>query len=192
LKLRKLKFKADNIKYEEAKNDERQYREHVEIEREKEVFNLTEDQRLELKKKFRKATVLCHPDKVSEEFKDAAQRIFIELKEAYDASNLQKVNELLSDLEKGSHFKARSETVFEKDLLKAAIAKLKRQIKSLEKEIVTIKLSSVYKVVSNIKGLGSIFQYNERKAERRAEFSEDGAQDHRNITAVNDPDLKDS
>jgi isopentenyldiphosphate isomerase len=163
LKLRKLKFKADNIKYQEAENDERQYREQVETEREKEVFDLTEEQRLELRKKFRKATVLCHPDKVSEEFKDAAQRIFIELKEAYDASNLHKVDELLNDLEKGNYFKARSETVFEKDLLRVAIAKLKRQVKNLETEITNIKLSSAFKIVNDIKDWDLYFSTTKEK-----------------------------
>lgn len=163
LKLRKLKFKADKAKYEEADNDERQYREEVETEKEKEVFDLTEEQRLELKKKFRKATVLCHPDKVSDEFKDAAQRIFIELKAAYDVSNLLKVNELLNDLEKGNYFKARSETVFEKDLLKAAIAKLKRQIKNIETEIVAIKQSDTFKVVNDIKDWNVYFKTTKEK-----------------------------
>ncbi len=169
LKLRKIKFKADKNKYEEAENDERQYREQVEIERAKEVFDLTEEQRVELKKKFRKATVLCHPDKVSDEFKDAAQRIFIELKEAYDASNLKKVDELLNDLEKGNYFKARSETVLEKDLLKAAIAKLKRQIRNLETEIVAIKLSDTFKVVNDINDWDVYFNSVKEKLKKELE-----------------------
>jgi hypothetical protein len=145
LKLRKLKFKSDKTKYEEAENDERQYREQVDTEKEKEIFELTDEQKLELKKKFRKATVLCHPDKVADEFKEAAQRIFIELKQAYDANDLKKVTEILDDLEKGNFFKTKSETVQEKDLLKVAIAKLKRQIKILETEIITIKESDTFK-----------------------------------------------
>jgi len=169
LKLRKLKFKQDKAKHEEAENDERQYREQVETEKEKEVFDLTEEQRSELKKKFRKATVLCHPDKVSDEFKDAAQRIFIELKAAYDTSNLRKVNELLNDLEKGNYFKARSETIFEKDLLKAAIAKLKMQIKYLETEIVAIKQSNTYKVVVVIKDWDAYFNSTKDKLKNELE-----------------------
>jgi len=111
LRLRKLKFKGNKEKYEEAENDEKQYEEHLKTEKDKEIFELTADEKIELKKKFRKATVLCHPDKVSEEFKDAAQKIFIELKEAYDRNNLKRVNEILEDLEKGNYFKTKSETV---------------------------------------------------------------------------------
>jgi|SRR5690625_3929356 len=117
LKLRKLKFKENKAKFEEAENDERHYREQIDNEKEKEIFELSDEQKVELKKKFRKATVLCHPDKVNDEFKEAAQQIFIELKQAYDANDLKKVSEILEELEKSNYFKSKSETILEKDLL---------------------------------------------------------------------------
>ncbi len=169
LKLRKLKFKSDKSKFEEAENDERQYREQVNSEKEKEIFELTDEQKLELKKKFRKATVLCHPDKVVDEFKEAAQRIFIELKQAYDANDLKKVTEILDDLEKGNFFKTKSETVQEKDLLKAAIAKLKRQINILETEIITIKESDTFKTIISIEDWDEYFQRTKEKLQRELE-----------------------
>ncbi|SFT10239.1 PLD-like domain-containing protein [Porphyromonadaceae bacterium NLAE-zl-C104] len=169
LKLRKLKFKSDKTKYEEAENDERQYREQVHTEKEKEIFELTDEQKLELKKKFRKATVLCHPDKVTDEFKEAAQRIFIELKQAYDANDLKKVSEILDELEKGNFFKTKSETVQEKDLLKAAIAKLKRQINILETEIITIKESDTFKTIIRIEDWDDYFQRTKEKLQRELE-----------------------
>lgn len=169
LKLRKLKFKSDKSKFEEAENDERQYREQVNTEKEKEIFELTDEQKLELKKKFRKATVLCHPDKVADEFKEAAQRIFIELKQAYDANDLKKVSEILDDLEKGNFFKTKSETVQEKDLLKAAIAKLKRQIKILETEIITIKEKDTFKTIISIEDWDDYFQKTKEKLQRELE-----------------------
>ena len=169
LKLRKLKFKSDKTKYEEAENDERQYREQVNTEKEKEIFELTDEQKAELKKKFRKATVLCHPDKVADEFKEAAQRIFIELKQAYDANDLKKVSEILEELEKGNYFKTKSETVQEKDLLKAAIAKLKRQIKILETEIITIKESETFKTIISIEDWDDYFKRTKEKLQRELE-----------------------
>ncbi|MDY3537265.1 phospholipase D-like domain-containing protein [Riemerella anatipestifer] len=169
LKLRKLKFKSDKTKFEEAENDERQYREQIDTEKKKEIFELTDEQKLELKKEFRKATVLCHPDKVADEFKDAAQRIFIDLKEAYDANDLKKVSEILNELEKGSFFKTKSETVQEKDLLKVAIAKLKRQIKILETEIISIKESETFKTIISIEDWDDYFQRTKEKLQRELE-----------------------
>ncbi|MCU7558974.1 hypothetical protein N4T42_01490 [Riemerella anatipestifer] len=122
-----------------------------------------------MKKEFRKATVLCHPDKVADEFKDAAQRIFIDLKEAYDTNDLKKVSEILNELEKGSFFKTKSETVQEKDLLKVAIAKLKRQIKVLETEIISIKESETFKTIISIEDWDDYFQKTKEKLQRELE-----------------------
>jgi hypothetical protein len=157
LKLRKRKFKGDKVKFDEAENDEKQYNESIEDEKRKKVFDLSDDEKIELKKKFRKATVLCHPDKVSDEYKDAAQSIFIQLKAAYDANDLECVSNIVMDLEKGNYFKSRSETVNEKDLLKAAIAKLNMQINILENEIVEIKESDSYKHIININNWDEYF-----------------------------------
>ena len=167
--MRKLKFKSDKTKYEEAENDERQYREQVDTEKEKEIYELTDDQKIELKKKFRKATVLCHPDKVADEFKEAAQRIFIELKQAYDANDLKKVTGILDDLEKGNFFKTKSETVQERDMLRAAIAKLKRQINILETDIVTIKETDTFKTIVSIEDWDDYFERTKERLRRELE-----------------------
>ncbi|MGB4654383.1 MAG: phospholipase D-like domain-containing protein [Bacteroidales bacterium] len=169
LKLRKLKFKSDKNKYEEAENDERQYKEQFETEKEREVFELTDEQKIELKNKFRKATVLCHPDKVADEFEEAAQSIFVELKQAYDANDLKRVSEIYEELQKGNFFKTKSETVQEKDLLKAAIAKLKKQIKTLEDEIIAIKESDTYKTIIGIKDWDYYFKTTKEKLQRELE-----------------------
>ena len=162
LKLRKLKFSADKEKFDEAEKDYQQYSEQFEAEKEKQQFELTDEEKQELKKKFRKATFLCHPDKVNDEFKDAAQKIFIDLKAAYESNDLKKVNEILNDLEKG-FFKSKSDTVSEKDLLKVAIAKLRRQIKVLVTEMVIIKESETFKTIFSITDWDNYFNSTKEK-----------------------------
>lgn len=149
LKLRKIKFKDDKVRYEETENDERQYREQVKVEKTKDVYELTEEQKTELKKKFREATLLCHPDKVSDEFKIIAETIFIELKTAYELNDLSRVTDILNDLKKGG-FTPRSETVSEKDLLITAITKLQRQIDLLRTQITEIRKSDTYTTIIDI------------------------------------------
>lgn len=166
LRLRKLKFKADKNKYEEAENDEKQYQEQVDAEKNKEIFNLTQEQKAELKKKFRKATQICHPDKVIDEFKEVAHKIFIELKQAYDTNDLKRVTEILDELEKGTSLKPRSETISEKELLKSAITKLRIRIKTLETEIITIKQSETYKTVVGIVNWDEYFETIKEKLQR--------------------------
>jgi predicted amino acid-binding ACT domain protein len=82
---------------------------------------------------------------------------------------LKKVSEILEELEKGNYFKTKSETVQEKDLLKAAIAKLKRQIKILETDIITIKESGTFKTIINIEDWDDYFNRTKEKLQRELE-----------------------
>ncbi|MGD0583757.1 MAG: phospholipase D-like domain-containing protein [Bacteroidales bacterium] len=63
LKLRKLKYKDDKEKHKEAETDYKQYKEQFNEEKEKIKYELTVEEKLELKKKFRKASFMCHPGK---------------------------------------------------------------------------------------------------------------------------------
>jgi len=150
LKLRKLKFAHDKDKSKEAENDFKEFNEDFEKEKTKSSFTLTDEEKVELKKKFRKATFLCHPDKVNDELKEVAQRIFIDLKNANEANDLKKVSDILSDLEAGNFFKHKSETITEKDKLKAYITKLKIQLRQVEEEIHSIVKSETYQLVISI------------------------------------------
>jgi len=169
LKLQKLKFKDDKQKFDEAEEDYKQYSEQFEKEKQKHQFDLTDEEKIELKKKFRKATFLCHPDKVNEEFKDTAQKIFIELKAAYEANDLITVTEILNDLEKGNYFMSQSDTVSEKKKLLTAIAKLKIQIKTLEIEIKTIKESETFKTIIRITDWDKYFIMTKEKLKQEVE-----------------------
>jgi hypothetical protein len=157
LKLRKEKFKDDEQKFEEAKRDYESYNQQAVIEKEKKVYDLSDEQKQELKKRFRNATKLCHPDKVSEEFKADAEKKFVDLKNAYEANDLDRVIEILNNLEKGNFFTSASETISEKEKLIAQIEKMKIQIQSLERDIESIKTSDTYKTVSSIEDWDDFF-----------------------------------
>lgn len=166
LKLRKLKFKEDKTKYEEAENDERSYREQVNTEKEKEIFELTEEQKLELKKKFRKASVLCHPDKfVNEplEIQKLAEEIFKELNEANSKNDLKRVSEILANLEKGILSTSRGDSIFDKDKLRATINRLREKVKILESEIITIKQSETFTTIIKIDDWDEYFSSTKEK-----------------------------
>jgi hypothetical protein len=170
LKLRKLKYKFSNDKFAEAEQDERQYQKQFDLEISKKVRELTDQEKAELKLKFRKATVLCHPDKVANELKETAQKIFVELKTAYDQNDLSKVSEILTELEKGNFFKTASETITVKDLLQAEIVRLKRQIKIIENEIVSIKSSETYRKVIELSDWDSYFEETRQKLNKELDY----------------------
>ncbi len=157
LRLRKVKYRHDEAKYQEAEQDEREYREEVETERERVVFELSDEEKAELKKAFRKATTLCHPDKVADSFKEAAQKVFIELKTAYDANNLELVSQILAELERGNGFKTKSEAVSEKNALQVEIGSLRRKIEAIIADIIAIKESETYAEITGISDWDAYF-----------------------------------
>lgn len=185
LKLRRIKFKDDKEKFEEAKRDEEKYKGQFEAEKEKGVQDLSEEERKELKKKFRKATTLCHPDKFSNEsitVQKQAEAIFKELNEANVKNNLARVTEILENLEKGILKAEKGDSISDKEILRATINRLRIKLKQLESQILYIKQSDTFKSVSSIEDWDIYFEQTKEKLklelrELRKQLNTDGDKD---------------
>lgn len=112
-------------------------------------FNLSEEQLKELKRNYRRATKLCHPDKVTDEQKEQAERVFTELKTAYDNNDLEKVIEILANLQKGI-FKSQGETITQKDKLLLIKQELEHKRRALEEALHQLKVSDTYQKIANL------------------------------------------
>jgi hypothetical protein len=153
LKFRKLKFKDNEEKFEEAEKDENEYNEQFEFEKNKEVYDLTDDEEKALKKAYRKAVVLCHPDKFSQETQEIqkqAELMMIELSLANEKRDLKRVNEILSDLQKGILSNVKGDSISDKIKLQAIANQLRNKIKIIEGEIISIKQSEQYQSIIEI------------------------------------------
>lgn len=156
LKLRKIKFK-NQPREKESEEDFNNYQEQFDIEKQKKQFELTNEEKLNLKKKFRKATTFCHPDKVNDEQKEEAERIFINLKKAYDEHDIDTVNQILKDLESGKLFQSNADTISEKEKLKTILEQLKANLKRIEKEIIELKNNETFEVINSITNWDNYF-----------------------------------
>nr|WP_315258737.1 phospholipase D-like domain-containing protein [uncultured Flavobacterium sp.] len=154
-------FKDDNQKqheYEEAKFEYEDFsKSHQEKLNEPKPFVLDEEKLSELKRNYRKASKLCHPDKVTDEQKELATEIFTDLKNAYDNNNLEKVNQILKDLEKGI-FKSQGETITEKDKLKIILENLIRKRQELEEILLSIKNTDAFNKINEIDNWDTYFE----------------------------------
>ena len=151
LKLRRLLAEKDKDEaaYEQAKQDEKEYRETSEREHQKKVFQLNKVERAQLKKMFREAAFNCHPDRVAPEFKAAAAKVFAELKAAYDRNDLKQVAAIVQNLKQGS-FRGLSEGLSEKAQLQALVHRLRLQIGQLEKALAALKAREDYRAIQAI------------------------------------------
>jgi hypothetical protein len=175
LKYRKTIAKG-TPKETEAEEDYKNYSQEFEVSKNEKVTDLTEEELIEIKKKYRSASKLCHPDVVSEEQKELADKLFTELNKAYEQNHLKKVTEILETLTKGNFFVSKSDTITEKQLMKAEIEKLKIRISKLQNQVQLIKESDAYNTISSIKDWDVYFKETKEKLENQAKELEDGGE----------------
>lgn len=120
-------------------------------------FSLSQDEERELKKLYRKASMLTHPDIVADEFKEEATKIFIALNSAYKRKDLAKVREILEGLESEGAFAYASDTIDDKELLRKKSETLREKIESIKEEIEEILQSETYITIQEIDDMDSYF-----------------------------------
>ncbi|OAV65507.1 DnaJ domain protein [Bacteroidales bacterium Barb4] len=167
---KKLKEEAknDSSKKEKAREAERDYKEYkqtYEDSARKVIAVLDDEQQKELKANYRKASKLCHPDVVNEKQKAQAEAVFRTLKEAYDTNDLEKVTEILANLEQGI-FAAKSTEINEKKELLVTVAYLRQRRDELEQELIDLKASEIYQTVSQIEDWDAYFRQRKEWLER--------------------------
>ena len=171
LRLRKEKLKEEakedetkKQEYEEAEEDYKNFNKNYKVTKDKKIIELTDEQKKELKTNYRKASKLCHPDVVADEFKVQAEQVFKDLKDAYDSNDLGKVNEILNNLEKGI-FTEKSEKISEKNKLNAMAMSLRQKRDEIEVQLNSLKTSETYKTVSELTDWNEYFKGIKEKLE---------------------------
>ena len=121
---------------------------HEELQRSEPLPNLDVEAERQLKSLYRKACNLCHPDKVPEEEKEAAHRVFVDLQDAYRGNDLTRVREIHEVLATGGLPGTRSTTLSEAESLKTAIAEMEYAITRLVVELQALQASDGVKLVN--------------------------------------------
>ena len=99
---------------------------------------LSAEDRRELKKMYRQACQLCHPDMLAEEDKARGTKQFQELDAAYKQNNITAVREILSALQSGRDFAGAADSLQEKEALTRQITVNRQKIATLKKEIAAL------------------------------------------------------
>lgn len=117
---------------------------------------LSTEESQSLKKMYRQASKLCHPDIVVEEFREEAQAIFMDLDKAYKEQNLENIQEILSNLKKGI-FRTQSQTISETENLKAVLTKMKLKVEQIIDSVQELKSYETYQKIVNISDWDTYF-----------------------------------
>lgn len=103
------------------------------------------------------------------EIQKQAEAIFKELNEANAKNDLQKVAEILANLEKGILSTTKGDKLTDKDKLRATVNSLRTKVKILETEIITIKESETFQTIININDWDDYFNNTKEKLQRELE-----------------------
>ncbi len=181
--LSKTKEKIDNNEvfeeYEESKKQYEQFHQNYEDikQQQSDVFDITNEQKNELKKLWKKACKLCHPDIVIDKFKEKAHEIMQALNDAYSKKDIVKVQKILSNLENGLSFEIESDNIKDKDILKSKINQYKKNILDLESEIEDLKQDDTYQTIQEIDDMNEYFEELKFELQSEKERLENEAKD---------------
>ncbi len=154
---------AKHMEFEEAQKD---YDQNQYEESKKEIqFELTAEEKQELKKKYHLATLLCHFDVVIEELDKQVETVFNELQAAYKKNDLRKVSDLLAMLENSETVIAKSEGINGRDvkLYVSTFIDLRKILKDLQHELITLKKSEPYQTIKSIDNWDEYFLETKEK-----------------------------
>ncbi len=177
LKLKKEKLQASgNERYEEYKKAEEAYQSfkedfHKEQEKEKDYTHLNDEDNEELKKKYRKAASMCHPDVVANKFPNdiekqkKAEDLFKILNDANSKNDLETVSKILSNLENGIFdFQQEGDASSTKrEVLEARLAYLKEKLEILRSDLIGLRTDKTYRQVIDIQDFKAFYQREEER-----------------------------
>ena len=167
----KKEYSEDELskEYEDIKKDSEDFSTEYEQVRSEKRVELNDDEKQELKKLFRKASKLCHPDIVSDELKEQAHEIMQSLNEAYSQHDLLKIKEILFSLENGRGFDVASDVIEDKELLREKIKEIREMLANCNIEVNDIKNNEVIQILEDYKDLDEYFSRLKKELDKEYE-----------------------
>jgi uracil DNA glycosylase len=172
LEFKKFIVKDNKEKFKEAQCQEERFKEQFNAEKKRVVKELSLKDKSKLKALRNKAAKLCHPDKLqneTDEIKQRANEISIELNEAYQNNDLEKVEHLLKVLESGDLIPTERTKDQRKESLKLNLEQLKVKIICLKRELHEILKSETYHKVKTISNWDEYFENLRNELEQELE-----------------------
>ena len=125
---------------------------------------LDADEEARLKKAYRRASQLCHPDRVAAEFQAQAEALFKTLGQAYKRRDVAEVERILAQLQRGV-FTAASDALTDRDALQARIHELRASIDALNAEIAAIAADETWELLQGFADEAALQDYLDEQRE---------------------------
>ncbi|MDX6040744.1 DNA repair protein [Scandinavium lactucae] len=123
---------------------------------------LAESDRQELKKLWRQASKLCHPDLVDDELKAEATTLMVRLNQARQQGDLTTVRTILARLMKGQQPMMASERLNSLERLRERVAEIRQQISALKLELSGLEKEGAWQLVTTLRDQEGYFHQQEK------------------------------
>lgn len=123
---------------------------------------MSPDERVELKRLWRQASKLCHPDLVDDAFKEEAHAMMVQLNQARQRGDLGAIRLLLTRLQKGLEPLMASDRLNDLARLRQRIHEVKQHIASLIDELNVLEKEESWQLVSSLTDQEGYFRQQEK------------------------------
>ncbi|WHP31934.1 DNA repair protein [Trabulsiella odontotermitis] len=124
--------------------------------------NMSESDRHELKRLWRQASKLCHPDLVDDALKAEANDMMAQLNQARQRGDLTTIRSLLARLQHGHQPMLASDRLNDLSLLQRKVASIQQQIASLNTEMLKLAKEKSWLLVSTLTNPEAYFRQQEK------------------------------
>ncbi|MFA3761080.1 DNA repair protein [Yersinia sp. 2466 StPb PI] len=148
---------------EEAKEKYESYQEQQKDaeQRQSNEQKLSVDQRQELKRLWRQASRLCHPDLVADEFKEKAHQLMVQLNQARQRGDFPAINALLESLKRGFEPLMASDCIDDLERLRRKIKQVRDQIDVMLRELEALEDEDSWQLVTSLSDKDNWFKEQE-------------------------------
>lgn len=129
-------------RYQEQQNDAEQ--------RHDNERKLSADQRQELKRLWRQASRLCHPDLVADEFKEKAHQLMVQLNQARQRGDFSAIHTLLDSLKQGLEPLMASDLIDDLERLRRKISEVRHQIDVMLHELDALEKEESWRLATSL------------------------------------------
>ena len=123
---------------------------------------LSEEDRNELKRLWRQASKLCHPDLVADDRKEEANAIMVQLNQAKQRGDVKAIRSLVARLQHGFEPLMASDRLNDLERIRKRITQVREQIDTLVNELAELEKEESWLLVSSLSNMEAYFAQQEK------------------------------
>jgi len=132
------------------------------FERYREQHHDAEEDRNELKRLWRQASKLCHPDLVADDRKEEANAIMVQLNQAKQRGDVKAIRSLVARLQQGFEPLMASDRLNDLERIRKRITHVREQIDTLVNELAELEKEESWLLVSSLSNMETYFAQQEK------------------------------